>query len=157
MQQPTSQAWLDQALTHLDIILLDHSHCERKAAGVALNLMFRYPSSEKLVRSLTAIAREELDHFEQVNQILEARGIALRPLPPPPYGAGLNKHIRIQEPDRMLDSLLVSALIEARSHERLSLFGHLLPRSEAGKILSRVNGFRSPSLRSLLDSGHHLL
>lgn len=127
LQQPTSEAWLHQALNHLDTILLDHSHCERKAAGVALNLMFRYPSSEKLVRSLTAIAKEELEHFEQVNQILEERGIALRPLAPPPYGAGLTKHIRIQEPDRLLDALLVSALIEARSHERLGLLGAHCP------------------------------
>ncbi len=121
LQQPTSPDWIQQALANLDTILLDHSHCERKAAGVALNLMFRYPSSTQLVRSLTAIAQEELEHFEQVNQILEQRGIPLRPLPPPPYGAGLNKQIRPQEPERMLDSLLVSALIEARSHERLGL------------------------------------
>ncbi|MEB3293822.1 MAG: tRNA isopentenyl-2-thiomethyl-A-37 hydroxylase MiaE [Synechococcales bacterium] len=121
LQEPTSDAWVQQALSHLDQILLDHSHCERKAAGVALNLMFRYPSSQKLVRSLTAIAQEELQHFEQVNQILEQRNIPLAPLTPPPYGANLNKHIRREEPDRMLDTLLVSALIEARSHERLCL------------------------------------
>jgi tRNA-(ms[2]io[6]A)-hydroxylase len=138
LQQPTSEAWIHQALSHLDIILLDHSHCERKAAGVALNLMFRYPSSEKLVRSLTAIAREELEHFEQVNQILEARGIALRPLAPPPYGAGLNKQIRIQEPDRLLDSLLVSALIEARSHERLGLLGACCPDPELAEFYRRL-------------------
>ncbi|MBW4694741.1 MAG: tRNA isopentenyl-2-thiomethyl-A-37 hydroxylase MiaE [Lyngbya sp. HA4199-MV5] len=127
LQQPTSQAWLEQALTHLDLVLLDHSHCERKAAGVALNLMFRYPSNVKLVRSLTAIAQEELEHFEQVNQILENRGIPLRALAAPPYGAGLNQHIRSQEPDRLLDSLLVCSLIEARSHERLGLLGAHCP------------------------------
>ncbi|UBF27727.1 tRNA isopentenyl-2-thiomethyl-A-37 hydroxylase MiaE [Kovacikia minuta CCNUW1] len=134
LQQPTSQAWLTQALTNLNTVLLDHSHCERKAAGVALNLMFRYPSSTKLVRSLTAIAREELEHFEQVNQILEQRGISLRSLSPPPYGAGLNKQIRVQEPDRMLDSLLVSALIEARSHERLGLLGAHCPEPDLAKF-----------------------
>lgn len=127
LQQPTSQQWLEQALTHLDTILLDHSHCERKAAGVALNLMFRYPANVKLVRSLTAIAREELEHFEQVNQILERRGIPLRSLAAPPYGAGLNKQIRPKEPDRLLDSLLVCGLIEARSHERLGLLGTHCP------------------------------
>jgi tRNA 2-(methylsulfanyl)-N6-isopentenyladenosine37 hydroxylase len=121
LQQPTSSAWVEQALANLSTILLDHSHCERKAAGVALNLMFRYPSSAKLVRMLTAIAQEELEHFEQVNQILERRNIPLAPLAPPPYGASLNKQIRREEPDRMLDSLLVSGLIEARSHERLGL------------------------------------
>lgn len=118
---------MQQALANLDIILLDHSHCERKAAGVALNLICRYPSSTQLVRALTAIAREELEHFDQVNQILQERGIPLRPLPPPPYGAGLNKQIRGQEPERMLDSLLVAALIEARSHERLGLLGAHCP------------------------------
>lgn len=130
LQQPTSQQWLEQALAHLDVILLDHSHCERKAAGVALNLMFRYPSHVKLVRSLTAIAREELEHFDQVNQILAGRGLPLRLLAAPPYGARLNQHIRAQEPDRLLDSLLVCGLIEARSHERLGLLGTHCPDPE---------------------------
>jgi tRNA-(ms[2]io[6]A)-hydroxylase len=134
LQEPTSQAWVDQALTHLDVVLLDHSHCERKAAGVALNLMFRYPSSTQLVRTLTAIAQEELEHFEQVNQILERRGIALAPLAPPPYGSGLNKQIRVQEPDRLLDSLLVCGLIEARSHERLGLLAGHCPEPDLAKF-----------------------
>jgi tRNA-(ms[2]io[6]A)-hydroxylase len=72
--------------------------------------MFRYPSNTKLVRELTAIAREELEHFEQVNQWLERRGIPLGPLASPPYGAGLSGLIRKSEPDRLLDSLLVSGL-----------------------------------------------
>ncbi|BAU13841.1 tRNA-hydroxylase [Leptolyngbya sp. NIES-3755] len=134
LQQPTSEAWVDQALANLDTILLDHSHCERKAAGVALNLMFRYPSSAKLVRMLTAIAQEELEHFEQVNQILERRSIPLAPLAPPPYGASLNKQIRVREPDRMLDSLLVSGLIEARSHERLGLLAEHCDDRELAKF-----------------------
>ncbi|EGJ33435.1 MULTISPECIES: tRNA isopentenyl-2-thiomethyl-A-37 hydroxylase MiaE [Moorena] len=121
LKHPTSQAWIEQALANLDVILLDHSHCERKAAGVALNLMFRYPSYSKLVRQLTVIAREELEHFEQVNQWLERRSIPLGPLSSPPYGAGLKAQIRRNEPERLLDSLLVAGLIEARSHERLGL------------------------------------
>ncbi len=121
--QPTSTAWLEQALGDIDTILLDHSHCERKAAATSVNLMFRYPSNHKLVRQLTAIAREELEHFEQVNQILEQRGIPLAPLNAPPYAKGLMSQIRHQEPHRLLDSLLISGLIEARSHERLGLLG----------------------------------
>lgn len=134
LRQPTSEAWVEQALANLNTILLDHSHCERKAAGVALNLMFRYPSNTKMVRSLTAIAQEELEHFDQVNQILEKRGISLGPLAAPPYGAGLNKQIRSQEPDRLLDSLLVSGLIEARSHERLGLLGTHCPDPELARF-----------------------
>lgn len=134
LKQPTLNEWVEQALSHLDTILLDHSHCERKAAGVALNLMFRYPSNTQLVRQLTAIAVEELQHFEQVNQILEQRGIPLAPLSAPPYAAGLKAAIRRQEPERLLDSLLVSALIEARSHERLGLLGDYCPDPELAKF-----------------------
>ena len=134
LQQPTAFAWVEQALANLDIVLLDHSHCERKAAGVALNLMFRYPSNPKLVRQLTAIAQEELQHFDQVNQILEDRGIALAPLASPPYGASLNKQIRPLEPDRLLDTLLVCGLIEARSHERLGLLGTHCPDEKLAKF-----------------------
>jgi tRNA 2-(methylsulfanyl)-N6-isopentenyladenosine37 hydroxylase len=134
LQQSTSIAWVNQAIAHLDILLLDHSHCECKAAGVALNLIFRYPSSTKLVRSLTAIAQEELEHFEQVNQWLERKGIALAPLSAPPYAAGLKAQVRRPEPDRMLDSLLVSGLIEARSHERLGLLAAHCPEPELAKF-----------------------
>ncbi len=121
LTEPTSDAWTAQTLANMDVILLDHSHCERKAASVALKLMFRYPSNHRLVRELTAIAQEELLHFEQVNQILEARNLPLGPLNAPPYGAALNQLVRKQDPDRLLDLLLVSGLIEARSHERLGL------------------------------------
>ncbi len=134
LQHPTSEAWIQQAIDHLDVILLDHSHCERKAAGVALNLMFRYPSSHNLVRALTAIAQEELEHFEQVNQWLDRRQIALAPLSAPPYAAGLKAEIRKAEPDRMLDSLLIAGLIEARSHERLGLLGLHCPEPELAKF-----------------------
>lgn len=130
LKQPTCDAWVEQAIANLDIILLDHSHCERKAAGVALNFMFRYPSNSKMVRELTAIAREELEHFELVNQWLERRDIALAPLSPPPYGAGLKAAVRPQEPERFLDSLLVTGLIEARSHERLGLLATYCPEPE---------------------------
>jgi tRNA 2-(methylsulfanyl)-N6-isopentenyladenosine37 hydroxylase len=127
LQMPTAGAWVEQALANLDTVLLDHAHCERKAAGVALNLMFRYPSSVALVDALTEIAQEELAHFKQVNQWLKQRGIVMRALTPAPYGAALRSHLSRQEPDRMLDSLLMAALIEARSHERLGLLAQHIP------------------------------
>lgn len=134
LKQPTSDAWVKQAIANFDTILLDHSHCERKAAGVAINLMFRYPSSVKLVKQLTAIAKEELEHFEQVNSWLEKLEIPFAPLSAPPYGAGLNKQVRQDEPERMLDLLLVSGLIEARSHERLGLLSLHCPHPELAKF-----------------------
>ncbi|WP_017293699.1 tRNA-(ms[2]io[6]A)-hydroxylase [Geminocystis herdmanii] len=132
--EPTHDLWLQQALNNLDVILLDHSHCERKAAGVAVNLLFRYPSHQQLIYQLTSIAKEELEHFEQVNYWLEKKSIPLAPLKPSPYGATLKDAIRRHEPDRLLDSLLVSALIEARSHERLGLLGEYCPEAELAKF-----------------------
>ncbi|WP_017302783.1 tRNA isopentenyl-2-thiomethyl-A-37 hydroxylase MiaE [Spirulina subsalsa] len=134
LQRPTQEAWIEQAIANLDIILLDHSHCERKAASAALNLMFRYPSYAKLVRQLTAIAQEELEHFELVNQWLDRRGIPLAPLNAPPYGAALKALARHNEPQRCLDLLLLSSLIEARSHERLGLLAQHCPDPELARF-----------------------
>ncbi|MGB3638504.1 MAG: tRNA isopentenyl-2-thiomethyl-A-37 hydroxylase MiaE [Rivularia sp. (in: cyanobacteria)] len=134
LKQPTNRAWVDLAISNLDAILLDHSQCERKAASAAINFMFRYPSNAKMVKELTKIAKEELEHFEQVNQWLEKRNIALRPVTPPPYGAKLKAQIRPNEPHRFLDSLLISALIEARSHERLGLLAAHCPEPDLAKF-----------------------
>ena len=83
--------------------------------------MFRYPSEPNLAEVLSPIAREELEHFEKILYFLKDLGHSLESLKPPPYGAELSKHIRKEEPNRMLDSFLIAGLIEARSHERLSL------------------------------------
>ena len=117
----TTQDWIDLAISHPMEILLDHAHCERKAAGVALQLMFRYVSEPGLSEVLSPLAREELEHFERVLSILNARGKKLQKLASPPYGATLAKNICKDEPLRMLDSFLVAGLIEARSHERMKL------------------------------------
>ena len=127
---PSSHAWLEQAIAQPELVLIDHAHCERKAAGVALQLMFRYQSDEELAGALSPLAREELEHFEQVLQMLQARGQALRPLAAPPYGASLAKQVRRDEPQRRLDSFLVAGLIEARSHERMALLAEHSPDPE---------------------------
>jgi tRNA-(ms[2]io[6]A)-hydroxylase len=127
---PTRPEWLEQALAHPDTLLIDHAHCERKAAGAALQLMFRYPSDGELAAAMSPLAREELEHFERVHALLERRGIPLRPLAAPPYGAALAALVRREEPRRMLDSFLVAGLIEARSHERMALLAHHSPDPE---------------------------
>ena len=127
---PSSATWLDAAIERPDLVLIDHAHCERKAAGTALQLMFRYPSDEVLGAALSALAREELEHFEQVLRLLQARGITLRPLPAPAYGATLTAAVRRGAPERMLDAFLVAGLIEARSHERMALLAVHSPDPE---------------------------
>ena len=130
----TSDKWIQLALSNPIEILIDHAHCERKAAGVAIQLMFRYPSEPNLAEVLSPIAREELEHFEKILNFLKDLGYSLKALKPPPYGAELAKHIRKEEPNRMLDSFLIAGIIEARSHERLSLLA-LNSEQETFKVL----------------------
>ena len=117
----TSDAWLQQAIANPIDLLIDHANCERKAAGAALQMMFRYLCEPGLAEVLSPLVREELEHFEKVVELLKSRGHYLEPLPAPPYGTVLAKNIRKIEPERMLDGFLVAGLIEARSHERMSL------------------------------------
>ena len=126
----TSEDWINLAISNPMEILLDHAHCERKAAGVALQMMFRYVSEPGLSEVLSPIAREELEHFERVLSILNARGKKLQKLESPPYGSILAKNIRKDEPMRMLDSFLIAGLIEARSHERMTLLSIHSPDAE---------------------------
>ena len=131
---PSSASWLEQAIARPEDVLIDHAHCERKAAGAALQLMFRYPSSETLAEALSPLAQEELEHFDRVLALLQRRGIALRPLPAPAYGSRLAAEIRRQEPLRQLDSFLVAGLIEARSHERMALLAEHSPDAELRQL-----------------------
>ncbi|HVC98656.1 MAG TPA: tRNA-(ms[2]io[6]A)-hydroxylase [Pirellulales bacterium] len=121
LKSDTSPRWLATTEDHLDEVLLDHAHCEKKAAGTAMNLIFAYVDRVELVKKLSAIVVEELDHFRQVIDLLAARGIPFRRLTPSSYGARLNELVRKQEPHKAVDRLLVAALIEARSCERFAL------------------------------------
>lgn len=116
----TPQAWIDWALQHPDILLIDHAHCEKKAASTALNLMFRYVDRPELLDALSQLAREELLHFEQVLQIMRQRGVQYDHLSPSRYAAALRKHMRNEEPGKLVDVLIIGALIEARSCERFA-------------------------------------
>jgi len=121
LQSPSSARWLSQVDQHLDEILIDHAHCEKKAAGVAMNLLFHYVEHEELARAMTEIVNEELSHFHMVLDLLAKRGIRWRRLTPSNYGRQLNDLVRKQEPARAVDRLLVASLIEARSCERFDL------------------------------------
>ena len=118
LQSSSSTRWLEQVDANLEEILIDHAHCEKKAAGAAMNLMFAYVENLELCREMTEIVNEELEHFHQVIEILERRGIKFRRLIPSSYGRKLNELVRSGEPNRVLDRLLVACLIEARSCER---------------------------------------
>jgi len=121
LQAPTDSRWLAQVDEHLEEILIDHAHCEKKAAGTALNLIFHYVEDPDLCREMTEIVNEELEHFHMVLDLLKRRGIRFRRLKPSQYGSKLHALIRKSEPERAVDRLLVAGLIEARSCERFQV------------------------------------
>ena len=117
---PTPRAWVDWALDNPELLLVDHANCEKKAASTALNLMYRYVDHHKLLTKLSRLAREELRHFEQVIAIMKKRSIAYPQLTAARYAGALRKEVRSAEPGRLVDTLLIGAIIEARSCERFA-------------------------------------
>lgn len=126
----TPKAWLDNAITQIPILLIDHAHCEKKAAATALNLMYRYPERLELQQQLSRLAREELRHFEQVLELMPARNVNFRSLPPSRYAGGLRQQVRKEEPGQLIDLLIIGAFIEARSCERFAALAEVIPDQE---------------------------
>jgi tRNA-(ms[2]io[6]A)-hydroxylase len=114
----TPHEWIACAQDNLDVLLIDHANCEKKAASTALNLMYRYVEYPELLLQLSKLAREELRHFEQVVAILTERKIPYEQLSSARYAGELRKNVRTHEPGRLIDILIVSAIVEARSCER---------------------------------------
>ena len=123
----TPQAWLDWAGENTELLLLDHAHCEKKAAMGGLRLINEYAEKAELVDKMSRLVREEMRHFEQVLQLLKQRQIKFRNLSASRYAKSLQAAVQIYDPLRLIDKLIVGAFIEARSCER---FHALIPQSD---------------------------
>lgn len=134
LQKKTRDDWAEQALAAMGEILLDHAHCEKKAASMALNLMFRYPEHPQLMQPLSELAREELRHFEQVLSMMKERDIPFRRQRPSTYAGRLVSIVRKDEPQRMLDLMLCACLIEARSCERMKILSETLTDPKLARL-----------------------
>ncbi|MFC0819634.1 tRNA-(ms[2]io[6]A)-hydroxylase [Moraxella marmotae] len=122
----TSESWLTLAKDNLPLLLQDHANCEKKAAGTAMNLIFRYEFHRELQEKLAQLVREEMLHYEQVITLMKQRGIAWHHLPAGRYAKGLLKHKRTYEPAAMVDVLIIGAFIEARSCERFGALADVI-------------------------------
>lgn len=145
LDTPTPEEWLDEAVKRLPEMLLDHANCELKAASTALAFLYRYPDRSNLVQRMSRLAREELRHFEQVRAIMDDLEIPFERLTASRYAAGLRDAARREEPHKLLDSLLIGALIEARSCERFAKIAPRLPdklrRFYGGLLASEARHF----------------
>ena len=122
----TPSSWLEAAKQNIPTLLIDHANCEKKAASTALNLIYRYVDKPKLLLQMSKLAREELRHFEQVVTLINKRDLDYTQLSSSRYAGELRKSVRTFEPARLLDTLIVSAIVEARSCERFASLAPLL-------------------------------
>lgn len=141
----TPESWLEQACRSLPELLLDHANCELKAASTALGFIYRYPERAALSLCMSRLAREELRHFEQVRKIMGDMSVTFERLSASRYAGTLRDSVRADEPYRLLDMLLVGAIIEARSCERFAALVPRLPaklgRFYAGLLASEARHF----------------
>jgi tRNA-(ms[2]io[6]A)-hydroxylase len=126
LHSTTSPKWAPLCLQNLDAVLCDHAHCEKKAAVAALSLLNSYPQHDQLVRQAASLAQEELRHFRQVHRFIVARKLVLPHDTGDAYVNALRKQMRHARAEHLMDRLLVAALVEARSCERLQLLGEAL-------------------------------
>jgi tRNA 2-(methylsulfanyl)-N6-isopentenyladenosine37 hydroxylase len=128
----TDPEWTKVAKADLGSLLADHAHCEQKAASMAMALIGRFPDHPGLARAMIALAHEEMSHFRQVLDLIEARGEALtKPLPDRYVRALREWAFRHKGGVGALgDLLLVSAFVEARSCERFRLLNRALVEDE---------------------------
>ncbi len=121
LKSATNSQWIAAANADLPALLIDHAHCEKKAAATAISLVNRYPEKTRLVQEMLEIAQEELQHFSLVFHILLDRSIVFTRDHGDEYAKQLQCHAVKTEPDKLMDSLLIAALIEARSCERFTI------------------------------------
>ncbi|HEY0989116.1 MAG TPA: tRNA isopentenyl-2-thiomethyl-A-37 hydroxylase MiaE [Kofleriaceae bacterium] len=131
-------AWLAVALDDLESVHADHLHCERKAAQSALSLIRAYPERADLVSAMARLAHDETRHVVQVAHLLTRRGQPASYDRGDDYAAALRTHIRVREPLRLLDRLLVFAVIEGRSAERLGLLAGALDDARARELYAQL-------------------
>jgi len=135
----------------MDTVLLDHAHCEKKAASTAVNLIFRYPDKAELLVPLSQLAREELEHFERVLGLIRQRGGEYRRLSPSPYAGRLHQGVRKAEPGRLVDTLVACAFIEARSCERMKLLAENLEDEELARLYRSLLASEARHHQAYLD------
>jgi tRNA-(ms[2]io[6]A)-hydroxylase len=123
LELPTDPRWVNIAEMNIHEILIDHAWCEQKAASTCVSLIVQYPGHDKLVEMLMPVVTEEWSHFERVVNELKKRGVSLGPNRKDEYVDRLKAILKKggSREEQLVEKLLMSALIEARSCERFRL------------------------------------
>jgi tRNA-(ms[2]io[6]A)-hydroxylase len=150
LRSSTDPRWVEVALSDLDATLGDHAHCEKKAAATAVKLVADHADRPDLVRKLAKLAQEETHHFLAVLNELAVRGRTLPPDTGDPYVQALLR-LAGGGRGRLGELLLVCALVEARSCERLVLLGDAIADPRLSEFYRRLAQSEAGHERLFLD------
>ena len=136
LKLPTDPRWVNIAEKNIEEILTDHAFCEQKAASTAISLLVTYPELSDLVEAMAALAREEMSHFEMVHKRIRERGLTLGRERKDEYVARINQYFDKtgDRMERLVNRLLIAALIEARSCERFKVLSENIQDKEWAKF-----------------------
>ncbi len=140
LKLPTDPRWANIAEKNIEEILTDHAYCEQKAASTAISIMVTYPEHSELVTEMAALAREEMSHFEMVHKRILKRGYTLGRERKDEYVARINTFFQ-KSGDRnvrLVQRLLIAALIEARSCERFKVLSENISDAELSDFYNKL-------------------
>jgi tRNA-(ms[2]io[6]A)-hydroxylase len=126
LKLPTDPRWVNIVEKNIEEILTDHAYCEQKAASNAISLIVQYPMYPDMVKELTAICQEEMEHFDMVHEKILERGLKLGFERRDPYVHDLMGFLKStfqggSKESHLVNQLLFAAMIEARSCERFKI------------------------------------
>jgi tRNA-(ms[2]io[6]A)-hydroxylase len=157
----TPQHWATQVLEQPLLLLNDHAHLEKKAATNALELFNRWPEPnppENWVAAMTAVSRDEVEHLATVSRLLARRGGTLTRQHSNPYASALHKLVRKgQGPHELIDRLMISALIEARSCERFNLLASICKDAELARLYQGLWASEHGHYRTFIQLAEQIL
>ena len=135
----SKKEWVEAVMADFDSFLQDHADCERKASGMALSLVAKYPNRKEIIPELIDTSVEELEHFRDVYAIMEKKGIQLNhEIPKDMYIQKLLKICRDGREDRFMDRLLLASMVETRGAERFRLVYEALDEGDLKQFYHRL-------------------
>ncbi len=131
----SSKEWLNAVMSNFNSFLQDHADCERKASAMAMSFVAKFPDRTEIIPELIETAVEELDHFQQVYKLMEARGVKLpAKMGEDLYVKRLLKYCHSGRLERFLDRLLIASVLETRGAERFRMIEDALEEPELKKF-----------------------
>jgi tRNA-(ms[2]io[6]A)-hydroxylase len=133
--KPSSEAWIDAVMNNFDAFLQDHLDCERKASSMAMSFVAKYPDRKEIIPELIETGIEELEHFQQVYQLMVKRNIPLpKSMGEDPYVKALIKKCHSGREERFMDRLLIASIVETRGAERFKMVADRVEEADLKKF-----------------------